>query len=129
MFLGLAYIEKENYEEGIDLLKKGVKLTKGKSPLAFGYLGYAYGVSGNREQAINVLNDVLERRKKDYFSPYYTALIYTGMGDKDKAFEWLEKGYEERDPRQYSIKASGMFKSLHTDSRWPVILKKMGFEK
>jgi adenylate cyclase len=127
MFLGYNYILKGKNQKGIEILKKAVQLTKGKSPYPLSYLGYAYGVIGEREKATKILNDVLERRRQGYFSPNFIAFIYSGLGDKDNAFKWLEKSYEEGDPRHYSIKTS-RFHDLHNDPRWKPVLKKIGLE-
>jgi TolB-like protein/Tfp pilus assembly protein PilF len=128
IFLGSAYVDKERFEEGIALLKKAIELTRGESPFPLGFLGYAYGVSGKREEAQEILDGALERSKRGYFSPHFIAMIYAGLGDKDKVFEWLEKAYEERDPRLHAIKTIPKFRSLHSDPRWNALLKKMGLE-
>ena len=128
MFLGGVYVDKGKYEDGIPLLKRAVSLTRGKSPLVLGFLGYAYGVADKKGEAQEILDKALERRERGYFSPHCIALIYTGLGDKDKAFQWLEKAYQERDPTQYPIKVITMLRSLHSDPRWTALLKKMGLE-
>ena len=84
---------------------------------------------GKREEAQKILEDVLERYKRGYFSPHFIAVIYAGLGDKDKAFEWLEKAYDERDPRLYPTKVVHRWESLHSDPRWTALLKKMGLEE
>ena len=127
-FLGAAYMRNGKYEEGIALLRKAESLTKGKSPFTLGNLGYAYAVSGKREKAQEILDEALERSKRGYFSPHFIAVLYTGLGDKDKALHWLEKAYEERDPRLYAIKVIPVLNSLHSDPRFTVLLKKMGLE-
>jgi TolB-like protein/Tfp pilus assembly protein PilF len=129
IFLGSAYVQKGKYEEGIASLKRAVNLTRRKSPFALGILGYAYGVAGKREEAQEILDEVLERSKRGYFSPHFIGLIYAGLGDKDKAFEWLEKAVEERDPRIWPIKAISNLRSLHSDPRFNALLKKMGLEE
>jgi len=129
MHLGSAYVNKGNYEEGIALLEKAVNLTRRNAPIALGYLGYAYGVAGKREKAQEILYEVLERSKRGSFAPNPIAGIYTGLGDKDKAFELLEKAYEERHPSLYPLKTIPKFRSLHSDPRFTALLKKMGLEE
>jgi len=129
MFLGNAYVDNGNYEDGIALLEKAVSLTRRKAPIALGNLGYAYGVAGKREKAQEILDEVLERSKQGPFAPDPMAGIYTGLGDKDKAFEWLEKSYEERHPTLHGLKTIPRFRSLHSDSRFTALLKKMGLEE
>ena len=91
----LRYVHNERYQDGILIIKKAVSITR-KSPFALGLLGYAYGLAGKREEAEEILAVVLERSEHGYFSPWFIALIYAGLGDKDKAFEFLEKAYEDR---------------------------------
>ena len=55
-----------------------------------------------------------------------TSPIYTGLGEIDKAFEWLETAREEGDPILHNIKANAAFKPLHSDPRWRTLLQKMG---
>ena len=50
------------------------------------------------------------------------------LGEKDKAFEWLEKAVEIRDPKSYHLKTINEYRDLHSDPRWIVLMRKMGFE-
>jgi tetratricopeptide (TPR) repeat protein len=128
-WLGVAYVEKGEYEDGIALINEAVRLTGRRSPFTLGLLGYAYGVAGKREEAQEILDEVLERSKRGYFSPHFIAVIYAGMGDKDKAFEWLERAYDEGDPRLYPVKVIPRLRSLHSDPRFTALLEKMGLEE
>jgi len=51
------------------------------------------------------------------------------MGEIDKTFEWMDKAYEERDPTMFPIKTVPSHDNLHSDPRWRVFMKKMGFEE
>jgi tetratricopeptide (TPR) repeat protein len=128
-FLGNIYVENEQYGDGIALLEKAVSTTRVKSPFTLGILGYAYGLAGKREEAQEILAEVIERSKRGYFSPSFISIIYTGLGDKDGAFEWLEKAYVRRDPRLYPLKVVQHWKRLHSDPRFIALLQKMGLEE
>ena len=128
VFLGSAYTDNGDYDNGVATLEKAVMRTKRKSPFALGILGYTYGITGKITAAQEILNEALLRSKKGHFSPHFIALIYTGIGDKDKAFEWLERAYKNRDPRIYPIKTIANLRSLHSDPRWSALMKKMGLE-
>ena len=71
-----------------------------RSPLptlvALSGLGYAYAVAGRRAEAQKVLDKLNELSKQKYVPAVCRARIYAGLGEKDKAFEWLEKAYEDR---------------------------------
>ncbi|MCH8874801.1 hypothetical protein IH824_18910 [candidate division KSB1 bacterium] len=60
--------------------------------------------------------------------PYYMAVIYTGLGDKDQAFEGLEKAYEERTEQLIFLKVDPYWDILRSDPRFSALLAKMGFE-
>lgn len=67
-----------------------------RSPGALGILGLAYGLAGQKAEAINVLNELLKLSQTRYIAPAALVNVYIGLGDKDQAFVWLEKAYEER---------------------------------
>lgn len=70
-----------------------------------------------------------ERKKKEYIRPYYIAKIYSGMGDKDRAFRWLDEAFEEHDMSLVHILSDETMSSLRSDSRFAMLVKKMGLEK
>ena len=127
--LGAVYNQNGRYEDSIAVLKKAMSITSGKNPFVLGTLGLTYGLAGKRKEAQGILDEVLERSKKGYFSPLWISLIYIGLDDRDKAFEWLERAYEERDPTIWPIKVVTNFRSLHSDPRWNALMKKMGLEE
>ena len=59
-------------------------------------LGYGYAVTGRRAEAEKILDKLNELSKQKYVSTAWMAKIYSGLGEKDRAFEWLEKAYEDR---------------------------------
>ncbi|HVH66923.1 MAG TPA: protein kinase [Gemmatimonadales bacterium] len=64
--------------------------------LAAASLGHALGAAGDRPGARVVLDRLLRQREHGYVSPYDVALVYAGLGDKDKALDWLQRAYQER---------------------------------
>ena len=118
--LALAYGGKGIYEKGISILQRFKDI-----PLFASYLGYLYGMAGKVEEAQKILNDFLEQSKKGYFSPYFIAKVYSGLDEKDKVFEWLDRAYEVRAP-QFFIKVDIELQHLHSDPRWTEQLKKRG---
>jgi serine/threonine-protein kinase len=119
--LGLAMIwaEKGMYDEGISILQQFRNI-----PLITGRLGYLYGKAGNMEEMQKIIDDFLDRSRQGYFSPYLIACVYSGLGEKDKVFEWLDRAYEVQDPVQWLIKVDYSFHSLHSDPRWADQMKK-----
>ena len=90
------------------------------------YLGYLYGKAGKAEEAKRILDDFLDRSKIGYFSPFMIAIVYFGLGEKDKVFEWMNKAYEVRDINQTFLKGFRPFIDLYSDPRWKEQMKKRG---
>ena len=85
--------------------------------------GLAHGeaVAGNREEAQKILQGLNEMAKKEYVSPFYVALVYTGLGEDNQALDWLEKAHKDRsnglifiavDPELDSLRSLAKFKDL-----------------
>ena len=60
-------------------------------------LGHAYAASGDRAAALEALADLRKRAEKEYIPPFAFAVVYAGLGEKDRGLEWLERGIAERD--------------------------------
>ncbi len=93
------------------------------------FLGWVYAVSGRQEKARNVLNRMLDLRTKRYVDAYLIGEVYAGLGEKDQAFEWLNKAYEERTGQVIWIKVDPWIKNLRSDPRYTELLKKVGFKR
>jgi len=121
--------------EGRDVLavyreaQKAINLPGGKISLSMTILGFMYAREGKRDEAKRMLEEMLEISKKKYISPWGIALIYMELGEKDQAFQWLEKAYEEHDNWMFSIKVEPGLDSFRSDPRFTAMLKKMGLEK
>ncbi len=116
-----AYAGKGMYDKAISIIQ-GLR----NIPFYAAHLGYYYGKAGKIEEAQKILDDFLDRSRRGYFSPYMIALVYSGLGEKDKVFEWLNKAHEVRDPWQWALKAEWVFHNLHSDPRWKEQMKKRG---
>jgi TolB-like protein/DNA-binding winged helix-turn-helix (wHTH) protein/Tfp pilus assembly protein PilF len=92
-----------------------------------GSLGYAYAVSGRRDEAEKTLAQLIESSKKRYVSPLDMAMIYVGLDDKDQAFAWLEKACEQHATYLLFIKVDPRYSSLYSDSRFLGILRRVNF--
>jgi tetratricopeptide (TPR) repeat protein len=81
-------------------------------------LGYIYGAMGRKEDAQRELSRLLALAKQQFVPAFYVALLYTGLGDKDRAFEWLEKAYQERSGYLMEVHIDPMFDPLRSDPRF-----------
>jgi TolB-like protein/Tfp pilus assembly protein PilF len=94
-FLGHIYAFNGQLDEAVAASEKAVSLS-GRTPSALGMLGLVYGLAGRRGEATKVLNELLELNESRYVTPAALAFVYIGLGDRDQAFVWLEKAYQER---------------------------------
>lgn len=127
-FLGAGYSGKGMWKEMIAAFEKAVALSEG-SPFFIGYLGYAYAISGQKDNARRTLNQLEKLSKERYVSNYCRAMIYLGLGEKARLFEFLEKAYEAREPvLALSSKVAPYFDSVRSDPKFKALLKKIGLE-
>ena len=126
-YLGLGYIGKEMWKEAISVLEKAVALSE-ESPYFLGFLGFAYGISGQKVKARKTLQQLNEISKKRYVAFYYRALIYFGLGEKDQLFKCLERAYKDREPLLVFAKSVPLFDSIRSEPKFSDLLKKIGLE-
>ena len=121
--LGLVYFEKGRYEESLRIFQK-LYATNKKSAAT---LGYVYGRLGRRAEALKLL-DELKKRYEDKSSglpAQEVAIVYVGLGDKDNAFAWLEKAYQEKFGPLIYLGVEPLFDSLRSDARYHDLMRRL----
>ena len=126
-WLGMAYLKKEMYDQAVEMLQRGSMAPQYKARM-IGALGYTYAVQGMCNEALQQLEHLKNLSKEIVVDPCFIAWIYTGLGEKDKAFEWLEKAYEEKSSWLAMINADHLFDPLRSDARFTELLVKIGFD-
>jgi DNA-binding winged helix-turn-helix (wHTH) protein/Tfp pilus assembly protein PilF len=124
--LGCNYIHLNRFDEAIAELQKAIQLAKDSS-LALGFLGYAYAMSNQTDKAKKVIGQLKEHSKQKYISPYSIAIIYAGLGQKKKAFVWLEKTYADQNDWLVWLKVSPEWESLRSEAQFEDLLLRIGF--
>ena len=124
-YMGRALSQKGMHKEAIAELQKARELS-GEDPETIAELGYAYAVAGRRAEALAVLNELNALSARRYVLPYFIATIYTGLGDKDQAFAWLEKAYEQSHPGLALVNVDPKFDSLRPDPRFADLVRRIG---
>jgi eukaryotic-like serine/threonine-protein kinase len=118
--LGLVFRKLPRYELSIAEGEKGVKLSGGSS-LMSAALAQTLATAGRRKKAIQILDDLTKLTKQKYVAPYFLAGIHIGLGEDDRAIEYLEKSYEEHshwliylhiDPSMDGLRSSPRFQDL-----------------
>jgi len=98
-------------------------------PWYVGSLAYAYGVSGNRVKAAQILSELQDLADRRYVGSGAFVTTYLGLGEKEKALDWLEKGYEEQDPLVWYLNADPLYDGIRKEPRFQALLKKVGLHK
>jgi len=115
--------------EAIPWYQKSVESSQNNSDTVAS-LAYAYATTGKQAEAQKILHDFLQQSETVYVSPYMIAVVYAGLGNKDQAFEYLEKAYQERSPDlPYFLRADLRMDGLRSDPRFQDLLRRMNFPK
>lgn len=120
--LGVAYLSKGMPREAVIEMKEANRLMGG--PRRRALLGYVYGMVGRTDEARGILGEFLARSAREPLAALSIAEIYIGLGDKDRAFEWLGKAVEQRD-LDLTLQWDSLYAGLRGDPRYLALLRKM----
>jgi TolB-like protein/Flp pilus assembly protein TadD len=123
--LGVALELKGEPQEAIAEYKKAIEVGGG-DPSLMGYLGRLYGLTGRKEEAHKILEDLHRMRGEKYTPAYALACVYVGLGEKDEAVNWLERGYQEHDGFSLgAIRIDPLLASLRGYPRFETLAEKI----
>src|SRR5258705_2218589 len=125
---GMAYQQKKMFGQAIKDFQNALELSPG-DPNYLAALGHVYASSGNTSAARNVLDTLFVENKKEPVSPFFFALVYAGLNDKEKALEWLENAYKEKSGSVRYLKMEPRLQNLRNEPRYAALMKKIGLEK
>jgi hypothetical protein len=120
--LVLPLLELKKFNEAIVELNQLKIMTHGAPPI-MALLGNVYARSGKRQEALDILAALTSKRQ--HVANFDLAALYFGLGDKDRAFEYLNKACEERDPLITLIKVEPFWAPLRPDPRFQVLVRRM----
>jgi len=127
-YLGAGYEGTGKQVESIAEYQKAVELSGGDQD-AIAALAHAYAGVGRRAETQKMLRDLEQKSGTVYVSPYLIATLYAALGDKDTAFKFLEKAYQEKSlDLSWYVKADLRVDSLRGDSRYESLLRRMGLK-
>jgi TolB-like protein/Flp pilus assembly protein TadD len=126
--LGLSYLKKFMFEEAVQTLKEAVSLSLA-SPITVATLGYAYALWGKRKEAQKLLRELKDMATRRYVPSYDIATLHWGLGEKDEAFAWLQKAYNEHSAYLVYLRADPRFEIWHSDPRLRVLVSRMGLSQ
>jgi len=130
--LGWAYAHKGMYPAAIaehERMGAQAYAVSAENQVVAAGLGWVYAVAGRRSDALSIIEKFKELSLRGYVDFYLVATVYAGLGDKDRAFESLEKGYEEHSASMPYLKADKgvWWDNLRSDPRFQDLLRRMNF--
>jgi serine/threonine protein kinase/tetratricopeptide (TPR) repeat protein len=123
--LGRAYVAKSMHKDAVAEYEKTLAISPDNTLVLSG-LGCAYAIAGRKADAQKVLDKLNVLSKQKYVSAAYRARIYVNLGQKEKAFKWLETGY--RDHSIFTVKVEPDYDSLRSDPRFQSLLRQMNLQ-
>jgi serine/threonine protein kinase/tetratricopeptide (TPR) repeat protein len=126
-YMGLGYLEKKSLKKALQEFEAAEKLS-GSKGIYLADIGYAQALAGNREEAQKIEGKLIEESEKKYVSSLRIARIFVGLGDEDRAFEYLEKAYENRDDGLATLKVDPRLDPLRDDPRFGAFVEKMNLK-
>ena len=125
---GMAYQQKKMFDSAIKNYRSALELSP-NNPNFLAALGHVYASSGNSAEARKILDTLFVVNKQEPVSPFFFALVYTGLNDKENALQWLEKAVEEKSGSVRYLKMEPRLQNLRNEQRYITLMKKIGLEK
>jgi tetratricopeptide (TPR) repeat protein len=124
--LGLFFQQTGKPDVAIEEYRKAYRLSSGNI-VQLAYQGFVLGQIGRRAEAEHIITTMNQIAQSRFVPPFAFALVYTGLGDRDAAFHWLEKAYAVRDIGLVFLPANPMWDSLRSDKRFQDLLRRCRF--
>ena len=125
LWLGRTLQEEAKYDEALAEFSK-VQTAFKDWPVAIAAIGFVDGISGKRKEALSALDELERLSQKQYVTSYGVALVYAGLGDRDSAFKWLDKAYDERTHWLVWLKLDPRWDTLRADPRFAELVRRVG---
>jgi len=119
-----AYREKGDLQEAVTLYEKAQTVTHFPSA----GLAITYAKMGRQEDARRVLNQRIEKSRQQYVAADSIAAVYVALGDKEEAFRWLERAFDEHSAPMFYLACHPIFRALRSDPRFADLLRRMGVD-
>jgi serine/threonine-protein kinase len=125
-FMATGYIDKQMFSEAADVARKSLSNSPDNGN-AVSLLGYSLARAGKTSEARVLLDRMVKGSTEHYVSAVSIAVVFNGLGDRESAFTWLERAYQEHDPRLIFLKVDPKWKNLQSESRFQSLERRIGF--
>ena len=125
--LGHYHRRRGDYARAIDAFEKAVAL-KGGHSLAISALGYTLAVAGQRDRAQQTIEQLKRLSNESYVPPFHTATVYVGLGEHEKALDWLERAFHARSRSMAWLNVASEYDVLRSDERFQDLIRRVGLE-
>jgi len=127
LYLGWSYLKQQHYKEAIAEFQKAVE-SSGRRAFNLANLGYCYAVTGRRGEALAILKELEEKYARREAFGVHLAEVCNGLGDKEQAFAWLERDFQQHEVSLADIIAELGFEELRSDLRYADLVRRMGLK-
>ena len=127
VYLGRAYQQKPALTEAIAEYQKALALSEGDTN-ELAALGQAYAVSHQEAEARKILDELKSRSQQTYVQPMWIAVIHIALGEKDQAFDWMQKAYDDRSTWLVYLKVDPFFDPVRNDPRFTDLLRRVNLQ-
>ena len=128
LFASSAYIEKGMYAEAIAEARKATDLSPSQTNSIVNE-SYAQSKLGKHDEAQALLDKLLKRSAERFVPPGHIAQTYNGLGETEKALDWLEQAFEQHDPKMVFLKVDPKWNNLRSEPRFIDLMKRMKFDQ
>jgi Flp pilus assembly protein TadD len=126
-FLALAYEQKRDWTNSVKEMERAYELEK--EPQSLAQLGHIYAASGRTADARRILRQLQELAHNQYVTAYDIGLLYAGLGEREEAFQWLEKVNQDRSEWFAMVNVDPRLEALHSDPRFQAVLRSVGLAR
>jgi TolB-like protein/Tfp pilus assembly protein PilF len=126
--LGIVLARQGRYADALAEAQKSIQFSN-RSNASLALLGHVYGKLGRRSEADAVIKELQTRYDAKQADGRDLAVLYAGLDDKDKAFEWLQKAFENRSVFLVFLRLEPLMESLRSDARWNELEKRVGISQ
>ena len=125
LFISDVYTEKGMYQEAAAEAKKAGELSGNSQSQA--YRAYALAKAGNLTEAREILDQLLKLSNEAYVPPYNIAVVYNGLGEREKTLDYLEQAYRQKNVLMVFLKVDPKWNSLRNEPRFIDLMRRMNF--